>query len=86
MSRKKPDPVAELVEQFATHWLEDTDLGCEIRANMTIDEALDAVFELLNAGILKLAKDEHNQLVGFTIRPVPEPPTRTIFRPGKHPQ
>ncbi len=81
----KPDPVAELVEQFALHWLENTDLGREICANMTLDEALDAVFELLNAGILKLAKDEDSGQLGFTLRLIPDPPTRTTFRSGKYP-
>ena len=77
---------AELVEQFSLRWLQHTALGREIRASMTLDQALDAVFELLNAGILKLAKDRQGRLVGFTIRRVPELPARTIFRPGKRPQ
>jgi hypothetical protein len=79
----KPDGVAELVEQFALCWLHNTELGRAIRADMTVDQAVDAVFEALNAGILKLAKDEDGNLVGFTVRQVPEPPDRTVLRRGK---
>jgi len=79
----KRDLVGELIEQFALCWLSDTDLGRAIRADMTTDQAVDAVFELLNAGILKIAKDPAGNLVGFTVRPVPQPPTRLVIRPGK---
>jgi hypothetical protein len=60
-----------------------SDLGRDIRATMTIDEAIDAVFELLNAGFLKFAVDRRRLPMGFTFNSKPRPPTRAILRPSK---
>jgi hypothetical protein len=76
--------LADLMEELATAWLADSDLGRELRVSMTTDEALDAVFELLNAGFLKIAVDDRRQPIGFTFNPIPRPLARTICRPGKH--
>ncbi len=72
--------LTKLIEALALTWLDTTDRGREMRASMTTDEALDAVFELLNAGFLKIAVNRHRQPVGFTFSPTPRLPTQAIIR------
>jgi hypothetical protein len=74
--------LAKLIEALAVAWLSDSDLGREIHATMTTDEAIDAVFNLLNQGFLKLAIDRSRQPVGFTFSPNPKPPMQPIMRPN----
>jgi hypothetical protein len=75
--------LAQLIETLALAWLSDSDLGREIHTTMTTDEAIDAVFKLLNEGFLKLAVDHQHRPVGFIFSPNPRPPTQAILRLGK---
>jgi hypothetical protein len=72
--------LAKLIETLALAWLSDSDLGREILSTMSEDEAVDAVFKLLNEGFLKLAVDQQRQPVGFTFSPNPRPPDQPILR------
>jgi hypothetical protein len=77
------EQLATLIETLALAWLSDSELGREILSTMTTDEAVDAVFRLLNEGFLKLAVDHQQQPVGFTFSPNPRPPSQPILRAGK---
>jgi hypothetical protein len=75
--------LSKLIEGLALAWLVSSDIGRQMRATMTTDEALDAVFELLNAGFLKIAVDSKRQPTGFTFSPEPHPSSRPISRPTR---
>jgi len=77
------DDVAWLIERFATCWLAETPLGREILGAMSLDAAIDAIFESINAGLIKLTTDKDGLPVGFAPQSQPEPPKRPIRRPGK---
>jgi hypothetical protein len=76
------EQLAKLIEALALAWFSDSDLGREILSTMTTDEAIDAVFNLLNQGFLKLAVDRSHQPIGFTFSPNPKPPMQPIMRPN----
>jgi hypothetical protein len=50
-------------------------------AHMSLDDATNAVFELLNAGYMKIRADEHR----FLIEPCmpPRPPLKRLSRPAR---
>jgi hypothetical protein len=75
--------LVKLIEALARAWLESSDAGRELSASMTTEEAVDAVFELINAGFLKIAVDSRRQPIGFTFSPTPLPPAQPILRPTK---
>jgi hypothetical protein len=75
--------LVELIEAMARIWLRTSNLGRTVLGTMTEEEGVDAVFELLNAGLLKLAIDHHKRRTGFTFSPVPKPPNRPICRPER---
>jgi hypothetical protein len=77
------EQLAELIEQLALRWTESSDIGRNLRNTMTQEEALDAVFQLLNAGFLKIAVSRQRQPIGFTFSPIPRQPAQTILRPTK---
>ena len=63
-----------LVEALVQGWLRQTPLGRQImtEAGMSLDQAVDAVFELLNAGLLKICNPNPDC---FTIVPCVPPKT-----------
>jgi hypothetical protein len=72
---------ADLVEAYFAHWLQKTDVGRNSVATLGFNGAMDALFETLNAGLIKLETNER----GFTgIRPIApaQPPLVKIFRSG----
>lgn len=81
------DPALGIViERFALRWLDETEIGHEIVATMGIDPAIDAVFELLNSGLLKLIRARDGTPVG--VRPCfpAQPPKCVLHRPGRKAQ
>jgi hypothetical protein len=78
------DAVSLTVEAFARTWLQETDAGCRLRraCNLELDQAIDAIFELLNAGYLKLEMDD-DTLTDFTVCTPPSPPAEAIQRMRK---
>jgi hypothetical protein len=77
------DTVAALVEGFAAVWFQETELGQSILGSMTLDAAIDAVFEALNSGLIKLRKTPDGGINGFTLCDKPSPPKRVITRAGR---
>jgi hypothetical protein len=69
---------AHILEGLVQKWLRESALGASIMADarMSLDEATDAVFELLNAGHLKIRSHEPDH---FTIEPR-MPPRRPLSR------
>lgn len=75
-----------LIERLASQWLTQSEVGEEIVAAMGADAAVDAVFELLNSGLLKLIYDPHGHLVGLRPCLPAQPPKRILLRPGRRVQ
>ena len=73
--------MSTLIERIAERWLQETGDGREILSMMTLDQAIDAVFELLNAGLLKMTRD--GETVSFRPCKRPSPPQRPIVRTVK---
>jgi hypothetical protein len=80
---KSVDDPAELIERLAAAWLAETELGQTILGTMSLDEAIDAIFSGLNAGLIKVIQAADGNLVGFTVCDRPRAPTRAIARPRK---
>ncbi len=79
-----PEPMlGRLIERLASQWLEQTEAGEEIVTTMGTDAAVDAVFELLNSGLLKFVCDPDGKIVGLRLCYPAEPPKRVILRPGR---
>jgi hypothetical protein len=74
---------AHLLEGLIQTWLQKSPLGSGIMrdAHMSLDDATNAVFELLNAGYMKIRADEHR----FLIEPCmpPRPPLKRLSRPAR---
>jgi hypothetical protein len=71
---------AHLVEAYLAHWLRE--VNPESLEQLGFDGAIDALFDMLNAGLIKLEADG----TGFTdLVPcmVPQPPRKKLTRPGK---
>jgi hypothetical protein len=74
---------AAFLEDYVKRWLRETPngRGCLARAT-SFEDAVDAVFELINTGFLKLIADDE-AFLGLETRFPPEPPQTPIRRPGK---
>ena len=74
---------AHLLERLIQTWLQKSPLGSGIMrdARMSLDEATNAVFELLNAGYMNIKSDERQ----FHIEPCmpPRPPLKRLSRPAR---
>jgi hypothetical protein len=70
-----------LVDGLIRGWLKQTPLGRQImsEAGMSLDQATEAVFELLNAGLLKITNPSPDH---FSLAPsVPaQPPSAPVLR------
>jgi hypothetical protein len=75
------DNLGPLVEALVAKWLRESDLGQSILVEMTLDAAIDAAFELMNLGIIKLT-GTRGKITGIEVCETPRPPLRTVFRPG----
>jgi hypothetical protein len=77
--------VGALIEAYARLWLKGTDVGRKILGESSLDEAIDAVFELLNAGFIKLEGDATG-IKGIKLCAPPEPPLGIAVRPRHTPK
>ena len=50
---------SQIVEDYIGFWLRENEIGQSVLASRTMDEAKQSVWELLNAGFLKITGDEH---------------------------
>jgi hypothetical protein len=75
------DQTSMVVETFVRLWLTKTDAGQRMLAHLDleIESAIDSVFELLNAGFLKLETDG-TAFTGLQLCLPPSPPNETIQR------
>lgn len=85
------DGPARVVEALVQKWLLESDIGRPMLddSGMSLDAATDAVFELLNAGFLKIVTDGDPSGVSFSYaiepRNPPEMPAATLHRPKRRP-
>lgn len=79
MSRRTHDP--RLVEIAVRRWLAETGVGTDLVRDQGLDAAVDAVFELLNAGFLKLTGSTRN-ITGITPTDRPHLPASPFVRHG----
>lgn len=84
------DDCARMIEALVQKWLRESDVGRPVLrdSGMDIDKATDAVFELLNAGFVKIVTDgDPSDADGFAFniepRNPPEPPATVLRRPQK---
>jgi len=71
-----------MIERYVVMWLHGTELGQSILAELpdvSPDDAVDAVFNLLNTGFLKIIGDRQG-LTGIELGMPPEPPRMQIQR------
>ena len=82
------DERALLIEDILRRWFCETAAGRDIMANrgLSLNEAIDAGFELLNAGYIKIVGDILADKGEITIEPKmpPERPMERLFRPRKN--
>ena len=75
---------AKIIERYIVMWLQGTELGQSILvefSDRSLNETVDAVFNLLNAGFLKIRMDRRTQaLTGIEPRIPPRPPHTQIQR------
>jgi len=70
---------ALVIERYVEKWLRDTELGRAVLENFAFDEAVDSVFELLNAGFLKIIGTPTG-FTGIRVCVPPRPPKTPIHR------
>ena len=84
MSDPGPNDLALVVEDVLRRWFAGTRDGRDIMRtrSLTLDEAVDAGFELLNAGFLKIVGDigAGDGTLTLELRMPPEPPKQPFFR------
>jgi hypothetical protein len=86
MLPKQPSSDAvEIIEQYVARWLRESEMGRSILHELAVsfEEAMDAVFELLNTGCLKITGNTEG-FTGIEFRIPPEPPTCQIRRPKRN--
>jgi hypothetical protein len=71
-----------IVENFVAMWLRETEIGRHIAASHGFDPAIDHIFELLNAGFLKMQM-KGEAIVDLVPCNPPIRPTATIRRPPR---
>lgn len=69
---------ALLLEDIVDTWLRETEMGRSLCRDDDIEKTKDAVFELLNAGFVKVIWDGETACI--EPRSPPEPPTEPIRR------
>ena len=73
---------AHLVEAYFARWLREADP--ESVRQLGFDGAMDALFDMLNAGLIKLEADGSG-FTGLVPCMVPQPPREKLARPGRPP-
>jgi hypothetical protein len=83
-SGEASEDVGRLIDGYVQKWLRENQLGRELVKEVALpfDEAVDAVFELLNLGHLKIEGDQHG-FTGIRFCVPPEPPFGPVKRPKK---
>lgn len=76
------EDVGRLIDGYVQKWLRESQLGRDLvkEVGLPFDEAVDAVFELLNIGHLKIESDQHG-FTGIRFCVPPEPPFGPVKRP-----
>ncbi len=75
-----PDHASLLIDAYLRHWLRNAGTGREQVQRLGFENALSALWELLNAGFVKLETGEHGFRDVVPCMP-PEPPEAQIQRP-----
>ena len=71
---------ARLIEDFFSYWLGNSDTGRQSAQMLGFDGAMDALWESLNAGLIKIESGRRG-LTGITPCIPPKPPAARIARP-----
>jgi hypothetical protein len=80
MPNRSDDGVAQLIEAYFAHWLKHADIGPQQVATLGFEGAMDALWEALNLGFIKLEGDQ-NGITGILPIHPPEPPESPLQRP-----
>jgi hypothetical protein len=83
MTRAISTQTALLVEEYVKSWLSSSRPGRNLLKMMTLNEAVDAVYETLNAGFTKLQSNGQT-FTGIVLCYPPQPPAAPIVRPTRH--
>lgn len=75
------DGPARIIETYFALWLRESDIGRQHTARLGVDGAMDALWELLNAGFIKLQGDDGHTITGISPCCPPEPPAKPVVRP-----
>lgn len=73
---------ALIVEDFLARWMRETEQGQSYVDRFGHDRAMDALFELLNAGFVKLER-RGTTITGIVPCSPPDPPAEPMARPAK---